>query len=327
MDILDPYLNHFGINKIVFFHLRYIKGFVYNIQTCSNNFTMHFERRMVMKKINIVKISLDIAMTLVFVLLYNKGAVSGLSFHEIAGLCVGGVFIVHIALNWRWVKQVTINMLKKKLAFKTRIGYVVDVLLLFSIAYIIISGIMISKVLFPNINIGDRMFFQSTHISVAYFALLLVGIHLGLHWDWAMNTFKKIFRISQAKPILNYAAKALMIVVLISGIYSMYSTNYFKRLPIVSSTSNGGHTIGMDRGNNNSMTAPNGAPNGNGGARDFTSHDNGFKGGEKGAGNGNIVIILTTYLGIIGVFAIITFYLEKLLLRLKRKNKSAYSLS
>ena len=148
---------------------------------------------------NFIKISLDIVMTLVFVLLYNKGVISGISFHEIAGLCIGGVFVVHIALNWRWVKQVTINIMKKKMALKTRIGYVVDLLLLCSIVYIIISGIMISKILFPNINVGNEMFFKSTHISISYAALLLIGIHLGLHWDWVMNTFKKIFKIVRGK--------------------------------------------------------------------------------------------------------------------------------
>lgn len=276
-----------------------------------------------MKKINLVKIFLDILMMLVFVLLYNKGVLSGLQFHEIAGLCLGGVFIIHIGLNWRWVKQVTLNILKKKMAIKTRIGYVVDLLLLGAIGYIIISGIIISKVLFPNINVGNEMFFESTHISVAYAALLLVGIHLGLHWDWVMDMFKKMFKITQTKKSMSYVAKLLMIIVLVFGIHSMNSTNYLKKLPIVSASSNVGHGTDNNKGYNNSMVHS----DGNGKMTTFSEHGSGFSGGERGGGNANVVNILSTYLGIIGAFAIATFYIEKLLLMLRKRNKILYAQS
>ena len=53
---------------------------------------------MVMKK-NWVKLILDIAMAIVFALLFNHRVVTGLNFHEIAGLAIGVLFIVHILLN------------------------------------------------------------------------------------------------------------------------------------------------------------------------------------------------------------------------------------
>lgn len=284
--------------------------------------TAKFRKEHGMKKINFVKISLDIFMTLVFVLLYNKMAVSGLSFHEIAGLLMGAVFIVHIALNWRWVKQVSLNILKKKISIKTKIGYVVDLLLLFSMGYIIFSGIMISKVLFPNLNVGNRMFFQSTHISVAYGVLLLIGIHLGLHWNWVMNTFKKMFRLSGTNLLLGYAAKALVIGVLVSGIYSMSSVNYFKRLPVVGTVASAGHGAGMERGQfDKGNDNPTFIHDGNEGKMNFSDSGNFGPGGSKGNGSANIVSILITYLSIIGGFTIATFYIEKFLLRLVRLKK------
>ncbi|NLI94133.1 MAG: hypothetical protein GX434_18625 [Peptococcaceae bacterium] len=50
------------------------------------------------------------------------------------------------------LKQVTVNMFKK-ISIKTRIGYIVDLLLLITMGYIIVSGIMISKVVFPNVSV------------------------------------------------------------------------------------------------------------------------------------------------------------------------------
>ncbi|HZK54952.1 MAG TPA: hypothetical protein VFC84_12255 [Desulfosporosinus sp.] len=83
-----------------------------------------------MKTLNYVKLSLDISMVLVFALLFNTRVFSGLVFHEIAGLALGGVFIIHLVLNGRWIKKVTVNLLSQKISLHIKIGYLVDVLLL-----------------------------------------------------------------------------------------------------------------------------------------------------------------------------------------------------
>lgn len=103
-----------------------------------------------MKKINIIKISLDILMILIFALLFNKMVFSGQAFHEIAGLAIGLAFIIHKALNWKWLVQVTRNIFTGKISLRTRIGCVVDVLLLISMATIITSGVLISRVVFAS---------------------------------------------------------------------------------------------------------------------------------------------------------------------------------
>lgn len=115
----------------------------------------------------------------------------------------------------------TLNLFTKKVSLKTKIGYIVDVLLLADMLYIIVSGILISKVIFPNLNPGNNMIFKSTHISTAYAALLLVGIHLGLHWDWVMNTFKRIFRITHTNNLWRFASNAAVIIVLLFGAYNL----------------------------------------------------------------------------------------------------------
>lgn len=285
-----------------------------------------------MKKINIIKMILDIVMTLVLVLLYNKRVISGLAFHEMAGLCIGGVFIIHKALNWRWIKQITLNITKKKISLRTKICYAIDVLLLFSFSYIIVSGIIISKVLFPNINIGNESLFSITHKSVAYAALILIGIHIGLHWSWVTNIFKKIFGISNSKKTLSFVAKVLMLVVLCSGIYSIYSTNFFGRFAMIGSAINGSNKPAIERGlnsnqlnkdnaefknKNNSNIVPS---NGNNEMSNFPGHGGQMPGGGNGFGNVSAFSVIRTYLSIAGFFAIVTFYIEKLLLRL-RTNK------
>ncbi|QCX32909.1 DUF4405 domain-containing protein [Caloramator sp. E03] len=289
-----------------------------------------------MRKINLIKMILDIVMTLVLVLLYNKRVISGLAFHEMAGLCIGGVFIIHKALNWRWIKQVTLNITKKKISLRTKICYAVDVLLLCSFTYIIVSGILISKTLFPNINVGNESFFSITHKPVAYAALILIGIHIGFHWSWVINIFKKIFGISNSKKISSFVAKVLMLVVLSSGIYSIYSTNFFGRFAMIGSAINGTNKPGIERGlNNNQLNRDNGQfenknninitpQNGNNGMGNFPGHGGQMPGGGNGFGNVSALSVIRTYLSIVGFFAIVTFYIEKLFIRLRTNRKCLY---
>ena len=149
-----------------------------------------------MKKITYLKLSMDILMLLVFALLFNTRVFSGLEFHEIAGLCLGVIFVVHLMLNGRWLKKVTTNILSPKISRKTRIGYIVNILLLLSMSFILVSGIMISKTILVGVlKASDTHLFQSLHIAVSYASLLLTSIfnvlitHLGIISAFSVMTF------------------------------------------------------------------------------------------------------------------------------------------
>ena len=61
---------------------------------------------------NGVKMILDIIMAVVLALMYNK-RVLGMSFHEIGGIALCGLFIIHKLLNWQWIKAVTAGMFSR----------------------------------------------------------------------------------------------------------------------------------------------------------------------------------------------------------------------
>ncbi|HEY8462729.1 MAG TPA: DUF4405 domain-containing protein [Bacillota bacterium] len=178
-----------------------------------------------MKK-NIVKISLDIIMFFLLFLLYKKNAIS-MSFHELGGLIVWGLFLIHIGLNWKWIVGVSKKLFDKSLPAKTRIGYIVDVLLLITMSFIIISGIMISKVIFTRIS-GAGVFWKFGHFFAAAIAIILVGIHIGLHWSFIKNIFAKILKFPPAiaKP-LGIICLAL---ILIYGGYNITTSNFTRWL-------------------------------------------------------------------------------------------------
>jgi len=176
-----------------------------------------------MQPITYLKLFLDLLMVLVFALLFNTRVFSGLQFHEIGGLALGGVFIIHLALNAKWIIHTTEKVFSPKKSFKIKMRYIVDALLLLSMVFIVVSGIMISKTILVGIfKVSNERLFRELHIVISYVSLLLIGIHVGLSWNWVMNTFKRLLRIIQESSVRSKLAIAAVVLMLGFGSYTIY---------------------------------------------------------------------------------------------------------
>ena len=268
-----------------------------------------------MKNKNYIKLALDILMSLTFVLLFNKMVLGGLAFHEIAGLGIGFAMFAHIFLNLQWVKKVTLKIFARKLPGKTRFGYLLNVLLLILVTFIMVSGLLISEVVFPNLHIGNQSWFKIAHISFSYLTLILIGIHVGLYWQWIINQMKKTFKVNSSK-LTDIIAKVAIVLVLLFGGYQMYTTNFATRIEglgiVFNMTSPQAPPAGVKQHPDDSSSTK-GNPKERPSSADGTSDDR-MKGEFQSA---NPLGVIATYSGIMGVFIIITYYGEKL--RTKKK--------
>ena len=187
-----------------------------------------------MKK-NIIKIALDIVMFVVLTLLYNSH-VAAISFHEIAGLAICGLFIIHCLLNLKWIAGVSKRLFCKTVLLKTRIGYVVDLLLVVTFVFLVISGIQTSQFLFP---VGSHeSAWRGIHHFCGAVSIILVGVHLGLHWGFVLGMLKKAVRIKSA-AIRKTIAIGLLVCVLSFGAYNIAASSFTSWLvePFVTTSS------------------------------------------------------------------------------------------
>lgn len=169
-----------------------------------------------------LKLLLDLVMFIVLALLFRKNNF-GMKFHEIAGLIIFGVFVLHIILNWRWVYRVTSCFFNKDIKVRTRISWLINLALLICFILIGLSGIFISKVLF---NFSVKGNWKVIHFFCSAISIILVGIHLGLH-------LKMILSIIFNKLKLNHVFKTaicgiLVIVIVVSGVYSIKNTSFVR---------------------------------------------------------------------------------------------------
>jgi hypothetical protein len=154
------------------------------------------------------KLYLDIALTLAYIALMFP-AFTGLSIHEWLGLAIGGAVIFHLAINWRWIVNVTRRFFGK-LARQARINYLVNLALLVSFTLTMVSGLIISVLLNSRTLLGlsaeAMRFWQNVHAVSPKMTLVILAIHLVLHRKWIVNACKRYLFNRRRQPVPTTAA-------------------------------------------------------------------------------------------------------------------------
>lgn len=134
------------------------------------------------------KLWIDIIIFIVFLVTMEPG-LSRLPVHEWLTLSMIVGMIVHLLINWDWIIEITRRFLGK-LGGQTRINYILNWLLFIDGTLLMISGVMISEIAMPalgvNLQIGDG--WSKLHDLSANAALILLGLHTALHWNWIVST-------------------------------------------------------------------------------------------------------------------------------------------
>lgn len=117
---------------------------------------------------------------------------SGLVVHEWLGIAFGAAITTHLLLHWQWIVEVTKRFFSKA-QWSARINYILNVLLFIDITLIIFSGLMISEVALPlvGIQLAQSGSWRGLHGTAANLFMVLVGLHIALHWQWIVNMFKR----------------------------------------------------------------------------------------------------------------------------------------
>lgn len=137
-----------------------------------------------------LNVALDLILALIMIVEMEEGF-TGLPLHEVLGLIFGVGIILHLLLHWEWIVSLT-RTLFKKVIHESRVNYALNLALFISMLVATVTGIMISRTLGLNFNAGRD--WQKIHIIASELSLVIVGLHVGLHWKWILpNSRKYIF--------------------------------------------------------------------------------------------------------------------------------------
>lgn len=178
-----------------------------------------------MNKKNIIKLVLDIAMTILFITFFNKNLIS-FKFHIISGYIFAGFILVHIILNKKWIINISKRLLDKNLKVRTKLSYMISFVLFIDITLIILSGVLMMK----SSNYDRLMFWKMMHFGASYISIVFIGIHVGFYWNFVMNMFKKILKLKDRNKNYKGIFKIITIIILVFGINKINSVNYFNKI-------------------------------------------------------------------------------------------------
>lgn len=144
------------------------------------------ERTKRKRKLNIttMNVILDLVLLVVFILEMEEHF-TGLPLHELLGLGFGVALILHLLLHWDWIVSITRTFFKSLLT-ESRLNYVLNIGLFADMLFVTVSGILISRTLGLNLTLDEefRRTLQVLHMVGSELVLILVALHVALHWKW-----------------------------------------------------------------------------------------------------------------------------------------------
>lgn len=175
-----------------------------------------------MKKIKII---VDIIFTFLMILLMDTNT-TGMKWHEIIGVSLLFVIAIHLILNLKWIKAVSVNIFKGEITNKVKLIYLFDFITLVSGILTIIFGIGISTTILTNIEFKNIELFTILHKLIAAIFLVCLSIHLGVHISKCIIKFKTMMKMSSSD--LKFSEKILIFIFLIFGMISYFKDQNIK---------------------------------------------------------------------------------------------------
>lgn len=178
-----------------------------------------------MKKKMVCKISVDMAMTVLLLLLMAR-QITGDSAHEWLGAGMFVLWIAHHILNRNWYG----HLFKGRYTPMRIMQTVTDVAVLFSMLGLMVSGVVLSREVFAFLPIsGGVAFSRSLHIVSAFWGFLLMAFHLGLHWNMILGMAKKAVGTVPPGPVRSLLRMAAVLTVGY-GAYAFWKNQIFSYL-------------------------------------------------------------------------------------------------
>ena len=174
-----------------------------------------------MKKIRII---IDVLMYFIFIVLMGHH-ITGDKIHEILGIVIFILFIIHHIINIEFYKTVFKGRYTYKRVFLTSI----DVILLICFVGIIVSSINISSEVFNYLNIQTMSWGLKLHMLSTSWGFVIMSIHLGLHLNSLLNKTNAKMKDSS----FEYIYYLLFLLLIIYGIYNFIKQNYISDMFIL----------------------------------------------------------------------------------------------
>lgn len=154
--------------------------------------------------------------------------ITGNTTHEIVGLVVLVLFIIHNFLNRRWYQ----SLRKGRYSLRRFLQIAVNLLFLVAMAIMIISGILVSIDIFPIIPVFNDMLYREIHVLSAYWGFILMAIHIGFSWGIIINAMRRMTGVAGTNRTRTIILRLIAVLIVVYGVQASFERDMFYKLTV-----------------------------------------------------------------------------------------------
>ena len=138
--------------------------------------------------------------------------------HEVLGVVMFAAVILHFVLNRRWF----FNFYRGKLSARKIFSTLINFSMLATFAVIFVSGVCMSNYIFNDfvsLELRRNFTLHQLHVSLPYILMILIGLHIGLHWREIWNRFLNFMKLQKNSLRLKVGCYISIFATICLGIY------------------------------------------------------------------------------------------------------------
>jgi len=141
--------------------------------------------------------------------------------HEVLGVVMFLAAILHLNFNRRWF----FNFYRGKFSRRKIISTLINFSMLVIFAIIFVTGVLISNHLFRDLislELHRNITIHQLHNSLSYVLMILIGLHIGLHWSEIWNRFLHFMKWQKNSLRYKVGCYISIAVIICLGIYGAF---------------------------------------------------------------------------------------------------------
>ena len=163
------------------------------------------------------RLGLDATMTLLFITALAFRS-TGRLFHEWNGVAFILLFVLHTAINLQWYK----TLLKGRWGMRRILNTTTNIALLISMTAVFVTGVLNSRHIFGFSQVFNGENLRANHSLAAYWSLVFIGIHTGLHWGMVRTAFRKVTQSVERTAFHRIPSRLLALLIAFGGVWASF---------------------------------------------------------------------------------------------------------
>ncbi len=160
---------------------------------------------------------LDAALLIIFLLAMSFHFLPR-NFHEFLGIAMLAAAICHLILNRRWL----FNFYRGKWSLRKIFLTLINFSMLATFAIIFFTGVCMSNYIFSDFissEVRRNLTLHQLHVSLPYIFMILLGLHIGLHWRELWNKFLNFMKWKKNSLRYKIGCRISLAAIIFLGIY------------------------------------------------------------------------------------------------------------